>query len=172
MTNGPNNLADEMLKDVLNWLYGANDEVAQWENVREDARNDASGKNGDDEEERKLRQRKADAELRMADVGRTASREIQHAALAELGELQGKVFVRRVDVSEPSKGLAIATADLRKGMEIPEDYRFYWKAGDAKVTPIDDQWLSVEIDADALPAGDTTVKAILGKKSGPPVRGM
>ena len=173
MTNVANSLAEEMLEKVINWVYSANDEVNHWENVREAARDDASGVSGYDEEERAIRRRKADAEFRIADVGRTASREIQRAALEELGRLQREVFVRRIDVSEPDKsGKATATAVLRKGWTIPGGYRFYWKAGDAEVERKDNKWLSVSIDADTLPIGDTTVEAILGKDSAPPVRDL
>lgn len=177
MINVANSLAEEMLEKVINWVYSANDEVNHWENVREAARDDASGVSGyDEEEERTIRRRKADTEFRISDVGRTASREIQRAALEELGRLQREVFVRRIDVSEPdTSGKATATAVLRKGWTIPDGYRFYWKAGDAEVerkTPDDKKWLSVRIDASTLPIGDTTVEAILGKDSAPPVRDL
>ena len=166
-------LADEMLTDAINWVYSANDEVTNWEKVREDAKKDASGVSGDDEEERRLRRHKADSGFRMADVGRTASREIQRTALQELGSLQREVFVKDIEVSEPNNyGNATATAVLRKGRTIPAGYRFYWKAGGAEITRKDNQWLAVTINVSKLPTGDTVVEAILGKDTAPPVRDM
>jgi hypothetical protein len=174
MTDEADRLAD-MLERAVSWVDSANEDVKRWENVRKAARKDIPrASDVEDAEERKFWAYKADAESHMADVGTTASREIQTAAMEELGRLQREFFVTEIEVSEPNDdGSATATAILRPGRKIPNGYQFYWRAGGADVMAEhldDDEWKSVIINANELPTGDTTVEAILGKTTATPVQ--
>jgi hypothetical protein len=185
------NEMNEMLEKAVQWLDGANGAVDHWKNVQSETEKVAKGASGiNDAEERKLWEYKADVGSRMTGVGLTATRQIQRAAAEELTRIQEEFFVEDVKVDAPDKVTGVAIGRVITKRPIPKNYRFWWKAGSAEVRPKDpatsstgtgtgtsstgtgtgtgtsstgNQWTSVEIDANELPFGDTTVEVLIGK---------
>jgi hypothetical protein len=172
------NEMNEMLEKAVQWLDSANGAVDHWKNVQSETEKVAKGASGiNDAEERKLWEYKADVGSRMTGVGLTASRQIQRAAAEELTRIQEEFFVEDVKVDAPDKVTGVAIGRVITKRPIPKNYRFWWKAGSAEVRPKDsatsstgtgtsstgNQWTSVEIDANELPFGDTTVEVLIGK---------
>jgi hypothetical protein len=156
--------ADNMLTTAVQWLDDANNAIVHWEKVQNEAKEAAAGPSGTvGEEERKLWEDKADIWSRMTGIGLAASRQIQRAAAEELSRLQNEFFVEDVKVGAPSKATGKVIAEVKLKRAIPHNHQFWWKAGGADVRPRDAEWKSVEIDANELPFGDTTVEVLVGK---------
>jgi len=104
----------------------------------------------------------AQDDLRAKQTELSGAQTTYNAAVQAFEQVEEK-FIDRIVVSDPdATGWALARAVLKPDITIPAGYQLQWQAGGAPITyPDKDSTLTVRIDANALPVGDTSVTATI-----------